>query len=75
MIVKKLHRSVRPRFYEKKTNNFLYDEVRDYIGYYLFGFIPIYVKMINRMDIWQNDNGTENKLTFGVYEDFKELIK
>ena len=45
--VKKLHRKIKT-WNASDRNNTEYDNVTDYIGYYLFGFIPIYLKQIDR---------------------------
>jgi len=47
MIIKKLYRKFRTwnALDEGKTE---YDEITDYIGYYLFGIIPIYLKQIDK---------------------------
>lgn len=60
MIVKKLHRKFKTwnALDEKKTE---YDDIVDYIGYYLFGFIPIYLKQIDKF--------TRSETGFEIRED------
>lgn len=42
MIVKKPWRRVKCSQWNKKTKNFDWVEVTDYIGYFILGFIPLF---------------------------------
>lgn len=70
MLVKKLYRSVHCGDWNKELKR--YDEiiVRDYVGYFIFGIIPIYLKMLDKKEKYF---GSEF-MTCGIYEKYKNQI-
>lgn len=75
MVVKKLHRGVKCNDWNVIKNQF--DEVvtSDYIGYFLFGFIPLYMKKIDEHREWRY--GEDNdifKFRTNIYEEWRDKI-
>ena len=47
MIVKKLYRKIKFKGWDKKRNVYEIKFINDYIGWFLFGVIPIYLTLID----------------------------
>jgi hypothetical protein len=74
MIVKKLYRSVRCRWWDEERQVFENITVTDYLGWFLFGFIPIYlIELDKHEDVDFKDTG-EDTIKYGINEKYKYLI-
>lgn len=74
MIVKKLYRRVHCTWWDDKRKVYENITVTDYFGWFLFGFIPIYlIELDKHVDV--NFEGTgENTLTYGINKKYKHLM-
>lgn len=61
MVVKKLYRGIKCNDWNNDKNQFDEVVVSDYIGYFLFGFIPLYMKKIDEHREWRY--GEDNNIT------------
>ena len=66
MIVKRLYRKIKT-WHSLDNEKIKYDDITDYVGYYLFGIIPIYLKQI--------DKYTRNEKGFEIREDVIKKYK
>lgn len=74
MIVKKLYRRVRCRWWNKEREVFENTTVTDYVGWFLFGIIPIYlIELDKREDVDFKESG-EGTIRYGINEEYKYLM-
>ena len=74
MIVKKLYRKIKCRWWNKKRQVFENTTVIDYVGWFLFGFIPIYlIELDKRKDVDFEDSG-EGTIRYEINEKYKHLM-
>ena len=74
MIVKKLYRKTKCRWWNKKRQVFENTTVIDYVGWFLFGFIPIYlIELDKREDVDFEDSG-EGTIRYGINEKYNYLM-
>ena len=75
MIIKKLYRRVQSKWWNKKINKWQLTIVTDYMGWFLFGFIPIYLIRLDKREFWQPDDGSEEiELRAGITTKYSYLI-
>lgn len=81
MIVKKLVQKTKCKDYDNKDKVFHHVIWNFYIGYYLFGFIPLYKILVNREEELNypelKEEGREYepyKFTPHVYKKYKDLL-
>lgn len=72
MIVKKLKRTVKCLDWNKEKKEHEVVITRSYVGYFLFGIIPIYLKLINKEVDFHYD--VECHITYDVYKKYGDLI-
>jgi hypothetical protein len=74
MIIKKLWN--RCKIWQCKEKETEYQERKHYIGYFLFGFIPLYlIKIDDYIDIRDiKTNKYEESITKGIYRKHKEKL-
>lgn len=75
MVIKKLYRRVKCNDWNKNKNE--YDEVitLDYVGYFLFGFIPLYMKKIDEHREWRyGDDNDVFKFRIATYKEWGDKI-
>lgn len=76
MIVKKLYRRVRCRWWDKKREVFENVTTTDYVGWFLFGFIPIYLIQLGKNEELNFIDGEEAEvLEYKVFKDYGYLIR
>ena len=74
MIVKKLYRRVRCRWWDKERKVFENTTVTDYVGWFLFGIIPIYlIELDKREDVDFKESGKDT-IRYGINEEYKYLM-
>lgn len=75
MIVKKPYRKVKCTSWDKQNRKFDYITVTDYIGWFLFGVIPIYLIVLDKYVEAENDVAEEPiRLNYGVIEKYAHLM-
>lgn len=75
MIVKKLYKRVKCRYWNKERKVFENVTTTDYIGWFLFGFIPIYLIQLGKNEELNFVDGEEpTVLDFKVYKDYGHLM-
>jgi len=75
MIVKKPYRKIRFEFWNKKRNKYEHMIVTDYIGWFLFGCIPLYLIVLDKYtEVDYYDTEEPTKLTYGVVEKYAHLM-
>lgn len=75
MIVKKLYRSVQSKWWNKELKRYELTIVTDYLGWFLFGFIPIYLIKLDEKESWKPDDEEEVELRPGITTKYKHLIE
>ena len=74
MIIKKLYRSVRCKWWNNKRQVYENHTITDYVGWFLFGIIPIYlIELDKREDVDFEETG-KGTLTYGINENYKHLM-
>jgi hypothetical protein len=74
MIVKKLYRKVKNRWWNSERQVFENTTVTDYVGWFLFGFIPVYlIELDKREDVDFEDSG-KCTLRYGINKKYKHLM-
>ena len=74
MIVKKLYRRVKCRWWDKERKVFENATITDYVGWFLFGFIPIYlIELDKREDVDFKESG-EGTIRYDINEKYKYLM-
>lgn len=74
MIVKKLYRKCKHKYWNKKRMTYENTIITDYVGWFLFGLIPIYLIELDtylKVDFEETGEGT---ITWGVNEKYKYLM-
>lgn len=74
MIVKKLYRKIRFKDWDKERRVFEETKITDYLGWFLFGFIPIYLIKLDTVDEYDFKDGGETILRPAIYERYSNLI-
>lgn len=76
MIIKKLYRKVKCRWWNKERKVFENTTTTDYIGWFLFGFIPIYLIELDKKEELDFIEGEEAVvLKYKVFGDYGHLIR
>lgn len=74
MIVKKLYRKIKCKWWNKKRKVYENTTITDYMGWFLFGFIPIYlIELDTYMDIDFEESG-EDIIRYGVNKKYGHLM-
>ncbi len=74
MIVKKLYRASKTKSWDKERNVYEIVIITDYIGWFLFGFIPIYLIEIDKyydVDFKDDDKDT---IRLGIHKKYNNLM-
>lgn len=74
MIVKKLYRKVDCKEYDAERRKFGNVTTTDYIGWFLFGCIPIYLIELNKNTTFDSVETGEFTVKYGVIEKYKHLM-
>ena len=74
MLVKKLYRRVKVGWWNKERKTFEHSTVIDYIGWFLFGIIPIYIIELDRYEVFDDEEG-ESRMQHGIVNKFGHLIQ
>lgn len=75
MIVKKLYRKIKNRWWNRERQVFENTTVTDYVGWFLFGFIPIYLIELNkREDVNFEDTG-EGTIEYGIFKEYGHIVR
>ena len=76
MIVKKLYRKVKCRWWNKERKVFEDVTTTDYIGWFLFGFIPIYLIQLGKKEEFDFIEGEEAQVfEYKVFKDYGHLVR
>ena len=74
MIVKKLYRKTKCCDYDAERRVFGNVTTTDYIGWFLFGFIPIYLIELDKRTKFNSVETGEFTVGYGVNEKYKHLM-
>ena len=74
MIVKKLWRRVRCQWWDKKRKVYQLTTIREYVGWFLFGFIPVYLIQLDKYDKVNFEGQDEFTTTYGINEQYGYLM-
>lgn len=74
MIVKKLYRKVKCKWWNEKRRVFELIEVKDYIGWFLFGFIPIYLIELDGYDNVDFEESGKGTIKYGINKKYGNLL-
>lgn len=74
MIVKKLYRKIRFKDWNKERRVFEETKITDYLGWFLFGFIPIYLIKLDTVDKYDFKDSGEISLRPAIYETYGKLM-
>lgn len=73
MIIKKLYRRIKCRWWNKNLKEFEDTTITDYVGWFLFGFIPVYLIELDKYEDICFESGKDT-LKYGVIEKYKHLM-
>lgn len=74
MVVKKIYVRVKSRWFDKKRNVFQDTEVTRYIGWFLFGFIPIYLIVVDKYHDVNFEEAGEGTIKHKLYDEYRHLM-
>lgn len=74
MIVKKAYSKVRCKHWNKKRHTFEVINVTNYVGWFLFGFIPIYLIELEKYSKVDFEDSGEETVRYGLVDRFKEYL-
>lgn len=74
MIIKKLYRKSKFRWWDKERRVFENTTVTDYIGWFLFGFIPIYLIELDKHEDVNFKESGEGVLEYGIIKKYGHLM-
>lgn len=74
MIVKKLYRKVRCRWWDKERKVFENTTITDYIGWFLFGFIPIYLIQLDKYEEVDFKESGKDIIEYGIFKDYGHIL-
>lgn len=74
MIVKKLYRKIKYKNWDKEREKFEKVTTIDYMGWFLFGFIPIYLIELNRYEDYNFEEIGEYTLEYGINKKYGHLM-
>ena len=74
MIVKKLQRKIRYKWWDNKRKTFERTIIKEYVGWFLFGFIPIYLIELDSYENFdfESGKGTER---WGIHKKYGQLLE
>ena len=75
MIIKKLYRRTKHRWWNKKRLTFENTTVREYLGWFLFGFIPIYLIELDKYELVDFEETGEGTIEYGLNKRFGYLLQ
>lgn len=76
MVVKKLYRKVKCRWWDEKRKVFENTTRTDYIGWFLFGIIPIYLIELGKQEELDFIEGKDKEiLEYGIYKKYGYLVR
>lgn len=76
MIIKKLYRKTKCRWWDKERKVFQNVTTTDYIGWFLFGIIPIYLIELGKYEKLDFvGHADETVLEYGIYKDYGYLVR
>ena len=74
MIIKKLYQKTKCRWWDKERKVYENITVKDYIGWFLFGFIPIYLIELDKRECVDFKGADECVLEYGIIKKYKHLM-
>ena len=74
MIVKKLYRKIKTGWWNKERNKFEKTTIIDYMGWFLFGFIPIYLIELDRYEDYDFEEIDKYTLRYGINKSYGHLM-
>lgn len=74
MIVKKLYRRAKGKWWDKERNTFENVVITDYVGWFLFGFIPIYLIEIDKYNNVDFKETGKDTIRLGIHKEYKHLM-
>ena len=74
MIVKKLYRKIRPKWWNKKRKVYECTTITDYVGWFLFGFIPIYLIELDKYEDCDFEKSGKGTIRDGIHRGFGHLM-
>ena len=75
MIIKKLYRKTKCRWWNKKRRVFENTTITDYIGWFLFGIIPIYLIELNKCEDVDFEKSGKGTLEYGIFKEYGHIIR
>jgi hypothetical protein len=76
MIVKKLYRKCKHKWWNKERMTYENTIITDYIGWFLFGCIPIYLVELGKNEELDYIEGEEAEVfEYKVYKDYGYLVR
>lgn len=74
MIIKKLYRKVKSRWWNKERRTFENTTVIDYVGWFLFGVIPIYLIELNKREDVDFEELGKGTIRYGINKKYEHLM-
>lgn len=74
MIVKKLYQKTKCRWWDEKRKVFESVITTEYLGWFLFGFIPIYLVELDKHEKVNFEGTGEGVLEYGIIKKYKHLM-
>jgi hypothetical protein len=74
MIVKKLYRRTKHRWWDEERGVFQNTTVYEYLGWFLFGIIPIYLIELDKYEKVDFKDSGEGTLEYGIIKKYGYLM-
>ena len=74
MIIKKLYRASKTKSWDKERNVYEIVTITDYVGWFLFGFIPIYLIEIDKYYNVDFKETGKDTIRLGIHEKYKNIM-
>ena len=74
MIIKKLYRRTRCRWWDEKRKVYECTTVTEYLGWFLFGIIPIYLIELDKYEDVDFEKSGKGIINFGINEQYRHLM-
>lgn len=74
MIIKKPYRRVRSKWWNQKRGVYECTTVTDYIGWFLFGFMPIYLIELEKKEEVDFEESGKGVIEYGINKKYKDLM-
>ena len=75
MIIKKLYRKIKTRWWDEERRVFENTTITEYMGWFLFGFIPIYLIELDKYEEVDFKETGKGVIEYGIIKTYGYLMR